>query len=416
MRVAAEENAASRSRNVQILYKKFPTEAQATTGSTFHYLVNIAAVRPARPYEEPVLPAWIRSPLRTLRQRLTPSARSETVADDEISAYFRQKAAQQGYSLSHGQQQVIAAMAAQTALLASGQARSLYLHGQVGRGKSWLLDGFFHALGDLAKRRLHFHDFFARLHQGMFEHRREPDALAVTLDALLGDCRVLCFDEFHVHDIGDAMLLTRLFQALFERGIFVVLTSNYPPAGLLPNPLYHQRFEPVIRLIEQRMQVLEVGGDQDYRALPGAGTQQRFTQGIYLWPGSPEQQRELGLVAPGDFVQLDVNKRPLRARLRDEHSVVFDFATLCEQATAVIDYLELIQRFDHWTLEGLPDLEDCTLAAQQRFTNLVDVLYDRDRPLLLIGERPLGESLGGSAADLARTRSRLGQLRQIGPD
>lgn len=360
-------------------------------------------------------PAWIRSPLRTLRQRLTSPALAPDTGDSPVHRYFRERAAEQGYTLSAGQQRVIDAMAQQAARLPAGQARSLYLHGKVGRGKSWLLDGFFKALGDVPKLRLHFHDFFARLHQGMFDHRRHDDALAITLDELLGDCRVLCFDEFHVHDIGDAMLITRLYQALFERGIFVLVTSNYAPAGLLPNPLYHQRFEPVIRLIGQRMDVLEVGGEQDYRTLPDAGSQQRFTQGYYLWPGTPEQLQSLGLNPPGEYVVLEVNKRPMRVRLRDEHSVVFDFASLCEQATAVIDYLELIQRFEHWTLEGLPDLEDCTIAAQQRFTNLVDVLYDRDKQLVLIGEKPLAQSLGGSAADLARTRSRLGQLKQIGP-
>lgn len=358
------------------------------------------------------MPAWIRSPLRALRQRLSPVA---TADEGDIQGFFADKARQQGYTLSQGQQRVIAAMARQAARLPTGQARSLYLHGQVGRGKSWLLDGFFQALGDCPKLRLHFHDFFARLHQGMFNHRHEEDALAVTLDQLLGDCRVLCFDEFHVHDIGDAMLLTRLYQALFARGIFVLVTSNYPPAGLLPNPLYHQRFEPVIRLIETRMDVLEVGGEQDYRALPDAGRQQRFTQGHYVWPGTPEQLHALGFGEACREVVLEVNKRPLRARIRDERSVVFDFASLCEQATAVIDYLELIQRFEHWTLEGLPDLRECTIAAQQRFINLVDVLYDRDKPLLLVGTLPLAQSLDGSVADLARTRSRLGQLQQIGP-
>jgi len=362
------------------------------------------------------LPAWIRSPLRALRHRLTAARPSGPDADSGIQRFFADKARQQGYTLSQGQQRVVAAMAEQAARLPTGQARSLYLYGQVGRGKSWLLDGFFHALGDIPKRRLHFHDFFARLHQGMFEHRREDDALALTLEALLGDCRVLCFDEFHVHDIGDAMLLTRLYKALFARGILVLVTSNYPPKGLLPNPLYHQRFEPVIRLIEERMEVLEVGGEQDYRALPDAGRQQRFTQGHYLWPGTPEQLQRLGFDAPARDTVLHVNKRELRARIRDERSVVFDFSSLCEQATAVIDYLELIQRFEHWTLEGLPDLEDCTIAAQQRFINLVDVLYDRDKQLLLIGERPLAQSLGGSVADLARTRSRLGQLQQVGPE
>ncbi|WP_175649856.1 cell division protein ZapE [Pseudomonas sp. Marseille-P9899] len=359
--------------------------------------------------------SWLRSPLHALRQRLGASTVATPGPDSQIQAYFRDKASQQGYTLSQGQQRVIAAMAEQVARLPAGRARSLYLHGQVGRGKSWLLDGFFNALGEIPKRRLHFHDFFARLHQGMFDHRQAPDALALTLDALLGDCRVLCFDEFHVHDIGDAMLLTRLFQALFERRIFVLVTSNYAPEGLLPNPLYHQRFEPVIRLIEARMDVLEVGGDQDYRALPGAGTQQRFTQGLYLWPGSPQQRHQLGLNDITEDVLLNVGKRQLHARVRDEHSVVFDFSAICEQATAVIDYLDLVQRFEHWTIEHLPNLEDCTIAAQQRFINLVDVLYDRDKQLLLIGELPLEQSLGGSVADLARTRSRLGQLRQMGP-
>ena len=362
------------------------------------------------------MPAWIRSPLRALRQRLNTSAPAEAAIDGAIQRFFADQAQQQGYTLSDGQQQVISAMAQQAARLPFGQARSLYLHGQVGRGKSWLLDGFYKALGDQPKRRLHFHDFFARLHQGMFEHRREDDALGVTLDHLLGDCRVLCFDEFHVHDIGDAMLLTRLYKALFARDIFLLVTSNYPPRGLLPNPLYHQRFEPVIRLIEERMLVLEVGGGQDYRALPDAGRLQRFTQGHYVWPGTPGQLRQLGFAEPAPEVVLEVNQRQLRARVRDECSVVFDFASICEQATAVIDYLELIRRFEHWTIEGLPDLEDCTIAAQQRFINLVDVLYDRDKPLLLTGERPLAQSLGGSVADLARTRSRLGQLQQIGPE
>ncbi|MFJ4376416.1 cell division protein ZapE [Pseudomonas japonica] len=361
------------------------------------------------------MPAWIRSSLRALHQRLTSRAAPEQAAGSAVRRFFADKAREQGYTLSPGQQGVIAAMAEQASRLASGQARSLYLYGQVGRGKSWLLDGFYSALGEVPRRRLHFHDFFARLHQGMFVHRHQDDALALSLDHLLGDCRVLCFDEFHVHDIGDAMLLTRLYQALFARGILVLVTSNYPPAGLLPNPLYHQRFEPVIRLIEARMQVLEVGGEQDYRALPDAGRQQRFSQGHYVWPGTVQQLDALGFAEPAQALVLEVNKRRLHARVRDERSVVFDFAGLCEQATAVIDYLELIPRFEHWTIEGLPDLEDCSSAAQQRFINLVDVLYDRDRPLLLIGARPLAESLGGSVADLARTRSRLGQLRQIGP-
>ncbi|CAK9889699.1 MULTISPECIES: cell division protein ZapE [Pseudomonas] len=359
-------------------------------------------------------PSWIRSPLRALRRLRKPAADDSPLAAT-VRQHFFVKAEARGYTLSAGQLRVIEHMATQAAQLERGQARSLYLYGAVGRGKSWLLDGFFQALPQADKRRLHFHDFFARLHQGMFEHRHAQNALACSLDELLEDCQVLCFDEFHVHDIGDAMLITRLFQALFERRMFLLVTSNYAPQGLLPNPLYHQRFEPVIRLINSQMQVLEVGGEQDFRSLPSAAGQQRFTQGHYLWPGSREQRQALQLPEPGDTpVLLEVGKRKLRARLSEQRTVGFDFVELCEQPTAVIDYLELARRFDHWIIDRLPNLEDCSIAAQQRFINLVDVLYDQDKHLVLIGSLPLAASLGGSASDLARTRSRLGQLRQAG--
>jgi cell division protein ZapE len=350
------------------------------------------------------LTTWLPAALRRRVATRTPSL----LLDDCL-----QRAAACGYTLSNGQHQVIAAMARQLELLETGRARSLYLHGAVGRGKSWLLDSFFQSVPTPAKRRLHFHDFFARLHQGMHHHRLLNDALGATLDERLGDVQVLCFDEFHVHDIGDAMLLTRLFNALFTRGVFLLLTSNYAPEGLLPNPLYHQRFLPVIGLINSRMQVLEVGGDTDFRSLPANRAQQRFTQGHYVWPGDAAQRQALALPTPQPAL-LEINKRPLRVLAEDERQVMFTFSDLCEQATAVIDYLALAERYEHWIIDGLDDLAECSLAAQQRFVNLVDVLYDQDCQLTLIGTRALADSLGGTAADLMRTRSRLGQLHQLG--
>ena len=337
-----------------------------------------------------------------------------------IHDYFRHKAQSQGYTLSHSQQRVIECMAqlasALPATAAPGQVpRSLYLYGAVGRGKSWLLDGFFKALPVEEKQRLHFHDFFAQLHQGMFEHRGAPDTLGATLDDLLKQCRVLCFDEFHVHDIGDAMLITRLFKALFERGVLVLVTSNYAPQGLLPNPLYHERFKPVIDLIDARMEVLEVSSPQDFRSLPQAQSAQRFTSGQYVWPGTASQRAALDLPAADCPPQpLAVGHRTLMCRRHAGRSVAFTFNDLCEQPTAVMDYLELCRRFDRWIIDRLPNLADCSMAAQQRFINLVDVLYDQDKHLTLIGQRSLCESLGGDAIDLARTRSRLGQLTVIG--
>lgn len=343
--------------------------------------------------------------------------KTDTLDASPIPAFFQQKAEQQGYTLSTGQTRAIAALSQETQHLLAGQpARSLYLHGPVGRGKSWLLDGFFQALPIAEKQRVHFHDFFAQLHRGMFKHRDQDDALAVTLDELLTDCRVLCFDEFHVHDIGDAMLITRLFKALFERGVLVLVTSNYAPQGLLPNPLYHERFKPVIDLIAARMEVLEVSSPQDFRSLPQAQSEQRFTRGRYVWPGTASQRVALGLPAADCPAQpLAVGHRTLMCRSHTGRSVAFTFNDLCEQLTAVMDYLLLCQDYDHWIIDGLPLLAECPIAVQQRFINLVDVLYDRDKQLVLIGERPLDVALGGQAIDLARTASRLGQLQQAGP-
>lgn len=353
-------------------------------------------------------------------RRLFGKPAHSTVVSSEVPAYFQRKAQRQGYTLSPSQQQVIERMAVMANALQqptlAPSPRSLYLHGAVGRGKSWLLDGFFQALPLAEKQRVHFHDFFARLHQGMFSHRQQPDALAVTLDELLHGCRVLCFDEFHVHDIGDAMLITRLFKALFERGILVLVTSNYPPEGLLPNPLYHQRFKPVIELIGARMDVMEVNAPQDYRGLAQNHGQQRFTQGQFIWPGSPAQRQSLGLPAADcAAVPLSVGTHQLRTRGHQGRTIAFSFNDLCEQPTAVMDYLLLCRDYDHWIIDGLPRLEECPIAVQQRFINLVDVLYDQDKHLVLIGEQALATALAGQAIDLARTASRLGQLQQANP-
>ncbi|WP_430736099.1 cell division protein ZapE [Pseudomonas piscis] len=355
----------------------------------------------------------------SLWRRWLARARRQPGTDGSIHGYFQHKAQELGYTLSRGQLQVIDSMARQAQALqhAPHQARSLYLHGAVGRGKSWLLDGFFRALPIAEKRRLHFHDFFNQLHQGMFRHQQRDDALQTTLDELLQQCRVLCFDEFHVHDIGDAMLITRLFKALFQRGILLLVTSNYAPEGLLPNPLYHARFKPVIDLINARMHVLEVGGDQDYRTQARGHDQQAFTRGQYVWPGSPAQRQALQLPerhAPA--TRLAVGNRHLEVRQVGQRSIRFEFNDLCERPTAVMDYLELSRRFDTWIIDELPALDSCSVAAQQRFINLIDVLYDQDKQLLLIGQLPLAQGLDGQVADLARTRSRLGQLRQFGPD
>lgn len=333
-----------------------------------------------------------------------------------IARFFQTKAEQQGYTLSAGQTRAITALARETQHLLTGRpTRSLYLYGPVGRGKAgcWMA---FSRHCRLPRSSACTSTRFARLHRGMFKHREHDDALAATLNELLAGCRVMCFDEFHVHDIGDAMLISRLFKALFQRGVLVLVTSNYAPEGLLPNPLYHERFKPVIDLIAARMAVLEVSSPEDFRSLPQAHTEQRFTGGQYVWPGTTDQREALGLPATqGPAHALTVGNRQLVCRGHQARTIVFTFNDLCEQLTAVMDYLLLCVDFDHWVIDGLPPLAECPIAVQQRFINLVDVLYDQDKRLTLIGQQPLTASLEGQAIDLARTASRLNQLQTVCP-
>ncbi|MGC0416061.1 cell division protein ZapE [Embleya sp. AB8] len=296
--------------------------------------------------------------------------------------------------------------------------RGVYLWGPVGRGKSWLMDTFYAALPTEAKRRVHFHEFFRDLQEAVFRHREDAHTIDPAMAELVGDAAVLCFDEFHVHDPGDAMLVTRLLRELFGRRITLVATSNYAPAGLLPSPLHHHLFEPAIRLIEQKMDVVGVAGPRDYRtgADPDTGSAGGFTGGALLSPGDAAQLHAHGLVRPGaaEETALVLNRRTLTARAVRGPLVWFDYRRLCEATTATPDYLALADRFDTWVLDGVPDWDDCSRDGRQRLANVVDVAYDRDIVLYLIGPgRPAQPAPGAEVPpDFVRTASRLGLLRE----
>ena len=156
--------------------------------------------------------------------------------------------------------------AAQTAavdLLTQPDALGVYMWGPVGRGKTWLLDRYFTGVDIDAKKLVHFHNFFADLHSAYFRQRFSIDH---AIDEVLGECRLLCFDEFHVHDIGDGTLIARMLDTLFARGTALVVTSNYPPDGLLPNPLFHEKFEPTIEVLKAHLREIRVDGPIDYRS------------------------------------------------------------------------------------------------------------------------------------------------------
>lgn len=295
-----------------------------------------------------------------------------------------------------------------------------YLWGPVGRGKTWLLDRFHGAAGG---PRFHFHEFYRALHTEVWARTGTPDAMDRALDALLGEARVLCFDELHLHDAGDAMLLSRALRNLLGRGITLVATSNYPPQGLLPDPLFHELAEPLIALLESSMDVLRVDGPLDYRELPvpdAAVATPGWRGGSVLVPGSADQLAAAGLVRPASGEAVDValsGGRRIRALRASDGAVWFDFAGLCAAPVSALDMLSLAERFGRWVVSDVVPLADCHVNTQQRFVSLVDLLYDRDLPLVVTTPRPLDEMLAVPAGrpvppDLGRATSRLRQLRQ----
>lgn len=291
-------------------------------------------------------------------------------------------------------------------------AAGVYLWGGVGRGKSFVMDAFFAAVPFNAKRRVHFHAFLQELQQRMKAFAGHPDPLVLAIRALAQDIRLLCFDEFHVHDIGDAMLLRRLLDVLVEEGVGLVMTSNYAPVGLCPNPLYRERFTPAIDMLEKRFSVLALDAGIDYRELSGSG--QRW--GEYVWPQSAgglaylEEWLALGGEARRDQV-LMVNHHPLLVRALAPGRAWLEFAELCGNAHSTADFLWLLQRYPRMALTGVPTLDSQPTDACQRFINLVDIAYDAGASLLLCSESSLERLCRGSPhQDFGRTRSRLSQL------
>jgi cell division protein ZapE len=302
-----------------------------------------------------------------------------------------------GYELDAAQLEAVARLAE-----LGERGRGVYLHGPVGRGKSFLADALFDVLPE-PKKRVHFHAFFQELHRRISERLRERGAVARAVRELVGRAKVLAFDELHVHDVGDAMLMTRLLEALQDRKVMIIATSNYPPDGLLPDPLHHDHFLPGIALVKELMDVVELNGPHDYRHLRGA-PRSRFETGEIVTAAS----------LPATPVTLDVNGRAITALGTDGTRIWFDFGDLCEKPTSTQDYLVLAERFDDWVIVDVPRLNTRDREARQRFANVVDVLVDRDVRLTLVSDHQLGEIIGGEARDLARTASRLELINTTG--
>ncbi|MGG2398652.1 cell division protein ZapE [Pseudomonas sp. SH1-B] len=284
-------------------------------------------------------------------------------------------------------------------------AAGAYLWGGVGRGKSLLLEALFQVAPVDSKRRVHVHALLQEVQQRMLAHAGQSDPLQRVADELADEARLLYLDEFHVHDIGDAILLGRLLQPLLERDCILLFSSNYAPRQLCPNPLYHSRFKPFAELLEKRCLVLEMDAGPDYRA---QGTRH---WGLYLQASSAALDARL-IHLPAS-PQLLLQRRALTLRGMDEQTIWLDFAALCRQPLASSDYLHLCQRFAHIVIGELPLLARCSPDVLQRLVNFIDIAYDSGCELWLQGESSLAALCADVAhVDFSRTRSRLAQLRQ----
>ncbi len=293
--------------------------------------------------------------------------------------------------------------------------KGVYLWGGVGRGKSFLMDSFYSVVDVRRKTRIHFHEFMRGVHRELDELKGMSDPLDEVARRIAKKYRLVCFDEFHVSDIADAMILHRLLSALFDLGVVFVMTSNYRPDALYPDGLHRDRILPAIALLEEKLDVLNVDGGVDYRTRTLERTR------TYLTPLGAATDKELrktfeALAEVGDEdARLDIETRALRALRRAGGVVWFDFATLCGGPRSQNDYLELANRFHTLIVSGVPRMSASLSSEARRFTWLVDVCYDRRVKLILSAEVAPGQlyTSGALANEFQRTVSRIEEMQSV---
>ncbi len=294
-----------------------------------------------------------------------------------------------------------------------GPVSGLYLWGSVGRGKTWLMDLFFDSLPRDDKLRVHFHRFMSKVHAALRATPPTCDPLEKIARHWASQYRVVCFDEFMVSDIADAMLLGGLLQALFDQGVTVIATSNVAPDDLYRNGLHRSRFVPAIDALKQHTRVLHIGGNRDYRL--------RILQrsAVYLQPLEEAAEASLGTaftrMSGGCRLdsRLEVNGRVIAARQRADGVIWFDFENLCQTPRSSDDYVEIARAFGIVLLSAVPRLDDQGLDAARRFVNLIDILYDHNVKLLVSAAVPAARLYSGRrlAFEFRRTASRLTEMQ-----
>lgn len=294
-------------------------------------------------------------------------------------------------------------------------ARGLYMWGGVGRGKTWLMDLFYQSLPGERKQRLHFHRFMLRVHEELTALQGHSDPLEIVADKFKAETDVLCFDEFFVSDITDAMLLGGLMKALFARGITLVATSNIPPDDLYRNGLQRARFLPAIDAIKAHCDVMNVDAGIDYRL-------RTLTQAhLWLSPVNEETQQQMeslwlalaGTPRPAEAPTLEINHRPLPTLGEANHTLAVSFTTLCVDARSQHDYIALSRLFSAVLLFDVPVMTSLMESEARRFIALVDEFYERHVKLAVSAAAQLHEIYQGERLkfEFQRCLSRLQEMQ-----
>jgi cell division protein ZapE len=291
--------------------------------------------------------------------------------------------------------------------------KGVYMYGGVGRGKSFLMDCFFNAVPLVRKTRLHFHEFMREVHREMAELQGTANPLDVLAERIAEKFKLICFDEFHITDITDALILHRLLDALFKNGVGLVATSNFAPDGLYPNGLHRNRLLPAIELLNREMEVVNVDNGTDYR--------RRTMQQVqtYHVPIGPEADAAMKAAfdqiteARDEDPVLNIESRQIHARRKAGGVVWFDFKTLCGGPRSQNDYLEIATQFHTVFLSDVPYMPVRMASEARRFTWLVDVLYDRKVKLIVSAAVPPEQlyTEGPLANEFPRTVSRLNEMQ-----
>lgn len=291
--------------------------------------------------------------------------------------------------------------------------KGVYLYGGVGRGKSFLMDCFYSAVPLRRKTRLHFHEFMREVHRELAELQGTVNPLDELAVQMAKRYKLICFDEFHVADITDAMILHRLLRALFANGVGLVATSNFRPDDLYPNGLHRDRILPAIDLLNEKLEVVSVDNGMDYR--------RRSLDQVKLYHMPCGPQADAAMTQAFDTLAashdedpaLHIESRQIMARRRAGGVVWFDFRTLCGGPRSQNDYLEIATQFHTVLLSDVPQMPVRLASEARRFTWLIDVLYDR-RVKLILSAQVAPEALyteGPLVHEFARTVSRLAEMQ-----